>query len=143
MTGALLEFNAPGTGSFLGTYLDDNTSPDAVPVYSVLAGDGLVSGFNQSGKQLTGTFTASGPGCSIAPGAVGNTCSVPATIVNQFAFPDADYVISSCAVVGGAGANVVSRIDPPADGKQFTVYETALSNSAQGGGRIECSVTHH
>ena len=93
-------------------------------------------------KQLTGTFTATGPGCTITAGAVGNTCATPATIVNRVAFPDADYIVSACSVVGASGANVVSTISRPIQGTQFTVYETALSATATGGGAIHCSVTH-
>jgi hypothetical protein len=142
ITGQLFNFNAPGDSSFVGTSLDDNKSPNAIPIYTVVAGGGLVTGFNQSMKQLTGTFTATGPGCTLTAGAVGNTCATPATIVNQFAFPDADYVVSACSVVGASGANVVSTIDRPSQGTQFTVYETALSATATGGGTIHCSVTH-
>ena len=142
IAGQLFNFNAPGDSSFLGTSLDDNNSPDAVPIYTVVAGGGLVTGFNQSMKQLSGTFTATGPGCTIAPGAVGNTCATPATIVNQFTFPDADYIVTACSVVGASGPNVVSTINRPSLGTQFTVYETALSATATGGGTIHCSVTH-
>lgn len=142
ITGQLFNFNAPGNSSFLGTSLDDNKSPNAIPIYTVVAGGGLVTGFNQSPKQLTGTFTATGPGCTIAAGAVGNTCATPAAIVNQFAFPDADYIVSACSVVGASGASVVSTIDRPHLGTQFTVYETALSATSTGGGTIHCSVSH-
>jgi hypothetical protein len=142
ITGQLFNFNAPGASSFLGTYLDDNTSPNAVPIFADMAGGGLVIGYNQSVMQLTGTFTATGPGCTIAAGAVGNTCAKPATIVNQFPFPDANYTVTACSVVGASGASVVSVIDRPSLGAQFAVYETALTTTATGGGIINCSVTH-
>jgi hypothetical protein len=142
ITGQLFNFNAPGANSFLGTILEGNTSPNTIPIYTVVAGGGLVTGFNQSPRQLTGTFTATGPGCTITPGAIGNTCTTPATIVNQFPFADANYIVSACSVVGASGATVVSAISPPKQGTQFTVYETALTNSATGGGTINCSVTH-
>jgi parallel beta-helix repeat protein len=138
----LIYLAASGTRPFESTLVEDNTSPDSEKILTVASGSGYVVGYNQSSSQVTGTFVASGPGCTISSGAIGNTCATAATIVNPIPFADASYHVAGCSVVGAQGINVASVVSPPTTGGEFPVYETALSNTATGGGTIYCTVVH-
>jgi parallel beta-helix repeat protein len=138
----LIHLAAPGTRPFEGTLIEDNTSPDSEKILTVASGSGYVVGYNQSSSQVTGTFVASGPGCRITAGAIGNTCATAATMVNPIPFADASYSVAGCSVVGGQGINVATVVTPPTAGGEFRVSETALSNTATGGGTIYCTVVH-
>jgi hypothetical protein len=140
ITGQLIYLNAKGAGSFVGTLIEGNTSSSSFPVYTDAAGGGFVTGFNQSVVQVTGTFVATGTGCTITAGAVGNSCG-PITVTNPVNFKNTAYKISGCSIVGASGANVISVVDPPRLGQQFTVYEAALSATAAGGGTVNCQVS--
>jgi N-dimethylarginine dimethylaminohydrolase len=91
--------------------------------------------------QVTGTYVASGSGCTITAGAVGNACS--ATIHNLVAFPDANYQVTGCSVVGASDHVIVSSVAAPSNGAAFAVAEVALDATATGGGTINCTVVHN
>jgi parallel beta-helix repeat protein len=138
----LIYLAASGTRPFEGTLIEDNTSPDSEKILTVASGSGYVVGYNQSSSQVTGTFVASGPGCTITAGAIGNTCATAATMVNPIPFADASYNVAGCSVVGAQGVTVATVVSPPTAGGEFRVSETALSNTATGGGTIYCTVVH-
>jgi hypothetical protein len=141
VTHALIDFNAAGPASFQNTVVADNTTPDRVDVFHDSAGAGYIADYNQSPTQLTGTFTATGSGCPISPGAVGNSCL--ATIVNPIPFGNLAYKVTGCAVTGAGGAVVISTVSSATATGQFQVAETAMSATATGGGTIACTVVHN
>ena len=141
LTYALIDFNAAGAASFQGTVVADNTTPDRVDAVHDNSGSGYIVDYNQSATQLTGTFTATGPGCSISPGAIGNSCL--ATIANRIPFGNLAYKVAGCAVTGASGVVVISTVSSATATGQFPVTETAMSNTATGGGTIACTVVHN
>jgi hypothetical protein len=141
LTYALIDFNAAGSASFQSTVVADNTTPDRVDAVHDNSGTGYIAEYNQSATQLTGTFTATGSGCSISPGAIGNSCL--ATVVNPIPFGNLAYKVTGCAVTGATGAVVISTVSSATATGQFPVSETAMSTTATGGGTIACTVVHN
>jgi hypothetical protein len=133
-------FNFNNSTGFVGTKLEDNTQTTGVPIYTLTSAPGLVIGYNQSPTQLSGTFYATGSGCTIGGGAIGNTCG-PVTITNQFSFGDTNWRVVGCSLVGGSGPASVSAIASPTNGGTFSVAEYALTTAAVSGGTINCQVT--
>ena len=140
LTHALINFNAAGSTSFQSTVVADNTTPDKVDAVHDDSGSGYVIDYNQSPTQLTGTFAATGPGCTISPGAIGNSCV--ATVVNPIPFGNLAYKVTGCAVTGANGVVVISGVSNARATGQFPVTETALSSTTTGGGTIACTVVH-
>jgi hypothetical protein len=122
--------------------VDGNSDSDRIPViHNDGSATGYTTGINKSPVQVTGTYVASGSGCSITAGALGNSCS--ATVHNRVAFPDANYQVTGCAVVGASDHVVVSTVAAPSNGAAFSVAEIALNATATGGGTINCTVVHN
>ena len=122
--------------------VDGNTDSDRIPViHNDGTATGYTTGINRSPVQVTGTYVASGAGCSITAGAVGNSCS--ATIHNPVAFPDAYYQVTGCSVVGATDHVIVSTVAAPNSGATFAVAEVAMDATATGGGTINCTVVHN
>ncbi len=87
MSGQLLYFNAAGTGSFQSTLVDGNTTADSVKVVNVVAGTGLVYGYNQSPAQFLGTQVVQAPGCSFPQGPLGTIAQPKSHLHLPAAFP--------------------------------------------------------
>lgn len=143
--GALIVLDAPGTNSFQGTIIQDNTTSDPINALTDTAGGGYVTGFNMSGSnsavvQLIGTFTATGSGCPISGGAIGDTCAV--TMTNQLPFADTAYIVTGCSITGPSNPAHMGYITTPSLGTQFSVAEVADSTSAVSGGSVACTVVH-
>jgi hypothetical protein len=136
---ALLLFNATGPDSYKGTVVDENTTPDSIPVITVSSGGGLVEQFNQSASQLTGLQVGSGKGCTFSAGSAGNYCSTIVTL--PLAYPDTTYTVL-CAVQNGSGRNTVGSAVAET-GRTIKVIEVALSPQDTGGGEIVCTANHH
>jgi Pectate lyase superfamily protein len=136
---ALLLFDAAGSNSYKGTVVDENTTPDSVPVVTVPSGGGLVEQFNQSASQLTGMQIGSAKGCTFSAGAAGNYCSTTVTL--PLAYPDTTYTVS-CAVQNGSGRNTVGSAVAET-GQTVKVNEVALSPQDTGGGEIVCTANHY
>jgi hypothetical protein len=117
----------------------NNKDGDSIPVVNEGTASGFVIGYNVSTTQLTGTFVATGTGCTYAAG-IGNNCAV--TMTNPFAFADTNYKVSGCTVTGGTGLNGVTQAAAPSQGNIFPVYEVGLNTAGAGGGTIYCTVVH-
>jgi Pectate lyase superfamily protein len=145
MSGQLLYLNAPGTGSFQSTFVDGNTTADSVKVVNVVAGTGLVYGYNQSPAQFLGTQVVQAPGCSFAAGAIGNHCTARITFSSAGGFPmtSSSYkpicTIQDTAVDGNVALGAVTDLTTTS----LTVTEIALSTATTGGGTINCSLTQN
>jgi hypothetical protein len=121
-------------------FVDGNTNDASTHVIKQQGAAGVLIGNNSGSAQLTGTFTASGAGCTISAGAVGNHCT--ATIPTPFNMFDSDFKVHGCEVTGANGVTTIGGVMTPVSSKNFTVYETALSTTSTGGGTISCEVTH-
>jgi hypothetical protein len=145
MSGQLLSFDAPGAGSFESTLVDGNTTADPINVVNVIAGTGLVYGYNQSPSQFLGTQVVQAPGCSFPAGAIGNHCSATITFSSAGGFPmtSSSYkpicTIQGTAVDGNVVLGAVTNLSPTS----LTVTEIALSTATTGGGTINCSLTQN
>jgi hypothetical protein len=97
----------------------------------------VVSGItNNAGLQI-----ATGAGCTISAGAIGNKCN--ATLSLPIVEPDTSYVVTGCSVTsppvtGGVVAGAVASLTT----SNFVVTEVALDTTSTGGGTINCLVTH-
>ncbi len=122
--------------------IDGNTDSDRIPVvHNDGSATGYTVGTNRSPVQATGIYVASGSGCSITAGAIGNACS--ATIHNAVPFSDTNYQVAGCSVVGAPGHVAVSMVDAPSNVDNFAVTEVAMDTTAKGGGTIHCTVVHN
>jgi hypothetical protein len=145
MSGQLLYFNAAGTGSFQSTLVDGNTTADSVKVVNVVAGTGLVYGYNQSPAQFLGTQVVQAPGCSFAAGAIGNHCAAKITFSSAGGSPMTSNsykplcTIQNTAVDGNVALGAVTDLTTAS----LTVTEIALSTATTGGGTINCSLTQN
>lgn len=138
---ALIVFNAAGASSFVQTVVHDNTSRDSLPIYIDTAGGGYIIGYNSSPVQTTGQQTATGSGCSITAGAIGNDCVATITLSNAYHAGDSAYNVIGCQLAG-ASTNATIGVAANLTATTFTVVETALTTSAVTGGNIACQVFH-
>jgi hypothetical protein len=140
ITGALIDLaGVPGL-VYQSMFVDGNTNTTPVPVVKKDTATGFILGNNSGLSQITGTFEASGAGCTFSPGAIGNHCV--ATIRTPFNMFDLGFRVHGCTVTGANGVTTIGGVVPPASPNSFSVYETALSTTATGGGTISCEVTH-
>lgn len=153
-SGTLIYLEASGSGSsypgaYQGTTISDNTTSNSenIAVYRLHSGSsyGLTIGSNyapgtgSTPVQATGYYNATGNGCSISGGAVGGICT--ATISLPTTFPDTNYRVLSCQVVGASSYATVSTVGSEAP-NQFTLAEVSLTTGAVSGGNINCLVYH-
>src|ERR1700761_967849 len=139
-SGALINLaGVPGL-AYQSMFVDGNTNDTSAPVIKQQDAAGLFVGNNAGSAQRTGTYTASGSGCTITAGAVGNYCK--ATIPTPFKMFDGDFKVHGCEVTGANGVTTIGGVTGSVSSKSFTVYETALSTTSTGGGTISCEVTH-
>lgn len=145
LSGSAITFNATGSTAFTDTVVSGNTTSDAVNIITDTTGSGYLTGYNQAGPnnsvvQLTGSFTATGTGCSITGGAIGDTCSV--TMNNQIPFGDTAYIVTGCSITAPSNPAHMGYVTTPTLGTQFAVAEVADSTSAVSGGTVACTVVH-
>jgi hypothetical protein len=80
------------------------------------------------------------PGCTITPGAIGNSC-----LTSNIFFPvdenDSNARIV-CTLEGGSGVNTLGNIAGISH-SAFVINEIAMSTTATGGGTITCMVGHN
>lgn len=88
----------------------------------------------------TGMLSVAATGCAITAGAIGNQCT--ATVNLGLTEPDVNYKVVGCMINGGTGVNTIGNING-INTTAFTVEEVALSNTATGGGTIQCMVVHN
>ena len=138
-SGALIDLaGVPGL-AYQNMFVDGNTNDTSAPVVKQDSATGIVVGNNSSLAQITGTFTASGAGCTFSAGATGNHCT--ANIRTPFNMFDTGFKVHGCTVTGASGVTTIGGVMPPASPTSFSVFETALSTTATGGGTITCEVT--
>jgi hypothetical protein len=135
-TRALINVNDKTVGWAL---IDGNEESAPVPAVANYSKSVASMGLNSSPTQIGGIRTAGGAGCTITPGAVGNSCT--ATITNSVSMLTTNYQVIGCSVVGASGMVSVSQLAAAISSPtSFSVAETALSATATGGGKINCSV---
>ena len=140
IAGALINLaGVPGL-VYQSMFVDGNTNSTASPVVKQGNATGFILGNNSGLAQITGTFPASGAGCTFSAGAVGNHCI--ATIPTPFNMFDSGFMVHGCTITGANGVVAVGGVVTPSSPKSFSVYETALSTAATGGGTISCEITH-
>ena len=93
---------------------------------------------NQVGFQVVST-----PACTYTAGTFGSGCSTTVTLASSggVAEPDANYIVSGCALAGGTGSNLVGPITSPST-TSFVVAVVAGNTTAAGGGTLACTVVH-
>jgi hypothetical protein len=86
----------------------------------------------------TGFQIAVADGCTISNGAIGNSCNT--TVALPVAEPDDRYTVS-CGATGGLGLWTVGNVNTRMP-TSFVVPSIAMSDTATGGGTIQCTVVH-
>jgi hypothetical protein len=95
----------------------------------------------QSIQSNAGLQLATGPGCTIEAGGIGNDCV--ATIALVAHEPDTNYKVLGCTVYNPTGGNTTSASQVRGlTTTSFQVVEVALSPAGTGGGTINCIVAH-
>lgn len=137
----LFLFPVTATGSYHDTVFRDNTMADPVPIYVHAGTTGLIVGYNSSGNagiggQLTGSQTATGPGCTTAASSL---ASCMATITIPQAYLDTNYTVNGCTISGQTNP-AFTGYAVKTNGAQFNVTVYAASASAVSAGSVTCNV---
>jgi hypothetical protein len=143
VSGALINLDAgsPGSTSFIGTTVSENTTSSSVLAVYENAGGGYIVEYNQSPSQWTGTQTVSASGCSITAGAIGNSCLTTLMFPTTLQPADTSYHVTGCSITGASvGPDAIGDIVSPST-TSFEVRSIAMSATANGGGTIACTVT--
>jgi hypothetical protein len=141
-SGSLIVLDNGSSNSYAQTVIADNTASDRERILDVIHGTGQLVGYNSSASQVTGTFTATGSGCSIASSTVGTLCASAITMSLPVAFADTNYNVTSCALSGASGAASPTLIGGSKTTTTFTVDEVSQTTGAVSGGNIYCTVVH-
>jgi hypothetical protein len=141
-SGSLIVLDNGSSNSYAQTVIANNTASDSEVILDLIHGTGQIVGYNSSGSQVTGTFTAKGSGCSIAAGTIGALCGSAVTMTIPVTFADTNYTVTGCALSGASGAAAPTLIAGSKTTGTFTVYEVSQTTSAVSGGTMNCTVTH-
>lgn len=141
MSTLLINLDAQGNNpDYTGTVIDSNTTTSAVSVVNKGTATNYNLGYNHSSTQITGSWVATGTGCTFTAGTAGQGCAV--AMVIPVAMIDLNYEVTGCTVYGATTKNYISMVGPFTVSMQFPVTETATDAFSTGGGIIKCSVVH-
>lgn len=88
-----------------------------------------------------GIQAASGAGCAITAGAIGNLCT--GTMTLPVTEPDTSYKVTGCTIIGASnGSQTIGGVGALTT-TTFAFTQIALSTTNVGGGTVQCLVIHN